>query len=55
VALGSDPTKPPSPNGPGVTLMMPPGPPNLPAGQVFNASLVLSVQMPPGPPVVPGP
>jgi hypothetical protein len=53
-ALGSDPTKPPTPNGPGVTLMIPPGPPTLPTGQVVNESLVLSVQIPPGPPIVPG-
>ena len=36
---------------PGVTLIMPPGPPVLPAGQIVNESLVVAVQMPPGPPV----
>ncbi len=38
----------------GPAAAKPPGPPTLPAGQVVNESLVLSVQMPPGPPIVPG-
>jgi hypothetical protein len=49
-SLGADPTKPPNPNGPGVTVMIPPGPPDLPAGQVLNESLILSVALPAGPP-----
>ena len=35
----------------GVTLMMPPGPPALPAGQVVNESLVVAVQLAPIAPV----
>ena len=51
-SLGADPAS-PAGGSPGVTLEMPPGPPNLPAGQVLNESLVLAVQMPPGPPTHP--
>ena len=46
LALGDDPTKPPNPNGPGVTVTMPPGPPNLPTGQSVSEGLVLSVALP---------
>ncbi len=46
LALGDDPTKPPNPNGPGVMVTSPPGPPSLPAGQSVSEGLVLSVVLP---------
>lgn len=48
-SLGADPASPVG-GSPGVTIIQPPGPPNLPAGQIVNQSLVVGVQIPPGPP-----
>ncbi len=45
-SLGADPTKPPNPNGPGILVTLPPGPPTLPAGQSVNEGLVISVSLP---------
>jgi hypothetical protein len=49
-SLGADPAS-PGGSSPGVTVMRPPGPPTLPAGQIVNQSLVVGVQLPPGPPI----
>jgi hypothetical protein len=53
--LGADPAAPAGTSAPGVTLMMPPGPPILPAGQSFATGLLLDIRLkPPGPPTIPG-
>lgn len=49
-SLGADPTKPPSPNGPGVFVGQAPGPVGLPAGSgTLSVSIVIAFALPAGP------